>query len=167
MKTTHQQVAALLEALTGFYDVPRSGLELAATLEANAQRARLEAESRFGVSLSRDENGIKALSELLSAMHAAVKPGRLATLIGRTISFHSSVLIANTFGAFLGETLRERIGGQWKLIDFQDKRLVALWFDDQNWSLPTYKAGKHFMNGKEDDVLFFYQTMVEKHPHPA
>lgn len=39
---------------------------------------------------------------------------------------------------------------------------MALYFDERNWSLPTYKAGKHFMNGEEDDVMFFYQVFVEK-----
>jgi len=40
--------------------------------------------------------------------------------------------------------------------------LVALYFDKNNWTLPTYKAGKHFMNGKGDHVEFFYQVMVER-----
>lgn len=48
------------------------------------------------------------------------------------------------------------------MIDFENQRLTALWFDDRNWCLPTYKAGKHFQNGPEDDVLFFYQMIVER-----
>jgi len=162
VNVNRQQVAHLLQSLAGFHDVPRPGLDLAGTLTANAQRAQLEAKRRFGVSLSWDVQGIKALSELLSSMHNAVKPGKIAGLLGRKISFRSSVLIANTFGAFLGEVMRQTLGGEWRFLDFQNQTLVSLYFDERNWSLPTYKAGKHFMNGTEDDVMFFYEVFVQK-----
>jgi hypothetical protein len=157
-----REVVRLLDSLADFHAIPRSGLDLAATLAANAQRAQLEAERRFAVSLTYDERGIKELSALLSSMHCAVRPRGIASLVGRKISFRSSVLIANTFGAFLGETMRRQLGGEWRLIDFNNQTLVSLYFDERNWSLPTYKAGKHFMNGQEDDVMFFYQVFVEK-----
>ena len=157
-----EQVMDLLRALNGFYDLPRPGLDLTQTLVANAQRAQSEAQRRFGVSLLPNELGVSALSQLLSSMHEAVRPSRFASILGFKISFRSSVLIANTFGAFLGEALRQRLGGEWRVVDFQNQKLVALWFDEKSWSLPTYKAGKHFTNGAEDDVMFFYQVFVEK-----
>lgn len=123
MDVNKRKVVHLLDALADFHAVPRSGLDLAATLAANAQRAQLEAEWRFAVSLTWDARGIKALSELLSSMHDAVKPRRVASLFGKKIPFPSSVLIANTFGAFLGETMRTQLGGQWRLIDFKNQTL--------------------------------------------
>jgi hypothetical protein len=156
------QVADLLESLADFDAVPRSGLDLAATLAANAQRAQLEAQRRFGLSLSSDIQGIRALSQLLSAMHEAVKPGRMASLLGSKIPFQSAVLIANTFGAFLGETMRKGHGGEWRPTNLENETFVALHFDERNWCLPMQKAGKHFLNGAEDDVMFFYQVFVER-----
>lgn len=162
MVVNKEQVARLLESLADFYTVPRAGLDLAGTLAANAQRAQLEAKRRFGASLSSDSAGVKALSELLTRMHHAVKPGKVARLFGSTISFHSAVLIANTFGAFLGETMRQMLGGEWRFVESQGQRLVSLYFDEKNWSLPTYKAGKHFMKGEEDDVMFFYEVFAQR-----
>ena len=159
---TQKQTRGLLEVLSEFKFLPRPGLDLAATLAANSQRAQLEAARRFSVTLSLDESGVKALGGLLTSFHHTMLPGRFARLIGARISLDSSLLIANTFGAFLGEALRARLGGEWRLIDTNGQKLVALWFSDGNWVLPTYKAGKHFMNGPEDDVRFFYQVVVQK-----
>jgi hypothetical protein len=157
-----EQVLDLLKSLQGFYDLPREGLDLSHTLAANAKRAQLEAERRFGSLLSNDVHGISALSQLLTSMHRVMKPNRLRHLLGAKISFEDSVLVANTFGAFLGEVMRQELGGEWKYVDFQGQRLLALYSNEQNWSLPTYKAGKQFMNGEEDDVMFFYQVFIGK-----
>jgi hypothetical protein len=162
MKITHRQAVELLRALDEFHFIPRAGLDLAATISANAQRARIEAERRFSLSLTSDEPGVRVLGELLSAVHVAMRPHRLARMFGAKISFPSSVLMANTFGAFLGEALRHRVGGEWRLVDHGNQTLVALCSDPGNWSLPTYKAGKHFQNGEEDNVWLFYSVMVQK-----
>jgi hypothetical protein len=160
MKINRQQALELLKSLEEFGDAPRAGLDLAATISANAQRAQIEAEKRFSLTLTSDEAGVKALSELISALHQGMLPNRLAQIVGAKISFQSSVLVANTFGAFLGEALRNRVGGEWKLVDHGAQTLVALYRGEGNFSLPTYKAGKHFQNGCEDDVWGFYCAMV-------
>jgi hypothetical protein len=160
METTRQKASALLDSLSEFYPIPRAGLELASTIAANAQRAQIESERHFSISLTLDASGVRALRELLSALHRAMLPSRVARLFGARIPFTSSVLIANVFGAFLGEALRARVGGEWRLVDCNRQTLVALCRQNDNFSLPTYKAGKQFMNGDGDDVWFFYQVMV-------
>ncbi len=162
MDIGRHQVEELLKSLEEFGPMPRAGLDLAATVASNSQRAQTEAGRRFSTLLTVNENGVKALARLLSAMHTAMLPSRISRLLGTRISFPSSLLIANTFGAFLGEALRVRVGGEWRLVDFNGQTLAALYFDKHNWTLPIYKAGKHFMNGEEDDVEFFYSTMVKK-----
>jgi len=162
MEITRQQALELLDSLSEFHPVPRPGLDLASTIAANAQRARIEAEQRFSLSLTLDEPGVKALRDLLSALHTAMLPNRFARLFGARIPFAPSVLIANVFGAVLGEALRARVGGVWQLVDSNEQRFVALCSDKEGFCLPTYKAGKQFMNGDEDDVWFFYAVMVKK-----
>jgi hypothetical protein len=162
MDITRQQAVELLSSLEEFLPIPRAGIDLAATISANAQRAQIEAEKRFSLTLTTDEPGVKALSGLISALHQAMLPNRLARVFGAKISFPSSVLIANTFGAFLGEALRNRVGGHWELVSHGGQTLVALCRGEGNFSLPIYKAGKHFQNGYQDDVWVFYCVMVLK-----
>jgi hypothetical protein len=162
VEITRQQAGELLESLAEFYPIPRAGMDLAATISANAQRAQIEAEKRFALSLTIDASGVKALRDLLSALHAAMLPSRFARFFGAKIPFPPSVLIANVFGAFLGEALRARVGGEWQLVDCNRQTLVALCRDKGNFCLPTYKAGKQFMHGEADDVWFFYAVMVQK-----
>lgn len=162
MEIRRQQAEELLQSLREFHSVPRAGLDLPSTIAANARRAQIEAERLFSISLSMDESGVKALRQLLSALHKSMRPSRLARFLGQKIPFQSSVLIANVLGAFLGETLRATVGGEWRLVESNKQTLVALCSSKGDWSLPTYKAGKQFMNGDEDDVWFFYKMMVQK-----
>jgi hypothetical protein len=162
VEIARKQADELLQSLEEFYPIPRAGMDLAATISANAQRAQIEAEKRFALSLTIDASGVKALRDLLSALHAAMLPSRFARFFGAKIFFPPSVLIANVFGAFLGEALRTRVGGEWQLVDCNRQTLVALCRDTGNFCLPTYRAGKQFMNGQADDVWFFYAVMVQK-----
>ena len=162
MELTRQQVLGLLDSLAEFQPVPRAGLDLAATIAANAQRAQAEAENRFSISLTIDEAGVKTLRQLLSHLHRAMLPSRFARMFGGKIPFAPSVLIANVFGAVLGEALRARAGGEWQLLEVGSQPLVALCRDKGSFCLPTYKAGKQFMNGDQDDVWSFYSVVVQK-----
>ena len=162
MEINRRQALGLLDSLSEFYPVPRAGLDLASTIAANAQRAQIEAERRFSVALTLDANGVKTLRTLLSELHRAMLPSRVTRIFGASIPFTSSVLIANVFGAFLGEALRARVGGEWQLVELNGQTLVALCLHKDDFTLPTYKAGKQFMNGDEDDVWFFYSVMVQK-----
>ena len=91
-----------------------------------------------------------------------MRPGHVARIFGAKVPFAPSVLIANVFGSFLGEAVRTRVGGDWRLVDLNQQTVVALCSDKGNHCLPTYKAGKQFMNGEEDDVWVFYSMMVQK-----
>jgi len=162
MEISRQQALNLLDSLSEFHPIPRAGLDLAATIAANAQRAQMEAMRRFSLSLTVDETGVKNLRMLISALRRAVVPNRFSRFFGARIPFPSSVLIANVFGAVLGEALRTRVGGEWQLLDWNRQTLVALCRNQGDFCLPTYKAGKQFMNGDEDDVWFFYRVMVRK-----
>lgn len=163
MQVSRTQVNELLQSIETFDEVPRAGMSLSATLAANCQRTQIEARRIFGVYLTLDEAGIKSLNQLLSAMHDAMNPGRIARALGKKIPFPSSVLVANTFGAFLGETMRTILGGEWHFVEFGGQKLIALAFSSKDCLFPTYKAGKQFMNGDEDSVWFFYKVATAKH----
>jgi uncharacterized protein DUF3806 len=162
MEITRQKAVDLLDSLAEFYPIPRAGIDVASTIAANAQRAQIEADRQFSISLTIDDTGVKALRQLLSALHRAMLPGRVARMFGAQIPFTSSVLIANVFGAVLGEALRARVGGEWRLVEVNQQTLVALCSDKGNQCFPTYKAGKQFVNGDEDDIWVFYSVMVQK-----
>jgi hypothetical protein len=123
VQITRQQADELLESLAEFHPIPRAGLDLASTIAANAQRAQIEAEKRFSVSLTKDVSGVKALRDLLSELRTAMLPSRFARFFGAKIPFPPSVLIANVLGALLGEALRLRVGGEWAISRLQPTNL--------------------------------------------
>ncbi len=143
MEITRQQAIELVDSFSEFNPVPRPGLDLAAAIAANARRAQIEAEHRFSLSLTIDEPGVKTLRDILSALHRAMLPNRFARLLGARIPFPPSVLIANVFGAVLGEALRARVGGQWQLVRSNQQTLVALCSDKTASVFPPTKPASN------------------------
>lgn len=162
MEVRRAQVLDLFDSIADLRPIPRAGLDLAATIAANAQRAQLEAEKRFSLHLTVDDTGVKVLRSLLAALHRAILPNALWRAFGATIPFAPSELVANVFGSFLGEALRARVSGEWRLVRFGSQTLVALCSDKGNQCFVIYKAGKQFMLGDGEDVWVFYSVMAQK-----
>jgi hypothetical protein len=140
--------------------IPADERELSAVLAGNAQSARFKAERRFSITLTFDQTGVKVLSRLLLDLREAMQPNRLVRLLGAKVSFQSSLLVTNSLSAFLAKRCEGALAENG--VVFNSQKFVTLYFDDHNWVLPTYKAGKEFIHGGEDDISFFYETIVEK-----
>lgn len=67
--------------------------------------------------------------------------------------------IVSTYGSYLGECIRQNIGGEWVRIDGTE----AIAFDVKNATFPFTKLRKHLVNGSEsgDSVLGFYNSARE------
>ena len=63
--------------------------------------------------------------------------------------------LVNVLGSFLGECICRNYGGNWS----QDENGLTVKFDELNGVYPFNKIEKHFINGAEDSILSFYQTI--------
>jgi len=73
--------------------------------------------------------------------------------------------VSASFGALLGEIIRQNLGGKWGYHNFNGQKLIALLNVGTNKStiFPINKISKRIENGKSDDLVFYYRTI--KHGH--
>jgi hypothetical protein len=63
--------------------------------------------------------------------------------------------LANSIGSFLGECIIATHGGTWREAD----GTWGVYFDEENAAYPFAKAQKHLLNGSEDSILSFFDTI--------
>ena len=66
--------------------------------------------------------------------------------------------MANVLGSFLGETIIEIYGGDWRL---NHENLLGIRFDNNSWAFPFAKTHKHFKNGPEDSIYSFFNMVPQ------
>jgi hypothetical protein len=60
-------------------------------------------------------------------------------------------------GAYVGETLRRNLGGEWR---HHDEYGPGLLLPSGMWTFPLAKAEKRFHNGHEDSLAFYAEAMA-------
>ena len=65
--------------------------------------------------------------------------------------------IASLVGAYLGEVMIRHIGGHWGWMPEFD--VAAIQLPSGTWTSPPAKAQKRFVNGTEDNLAFYYETL--------
>jgi hypothetical protein len=156
VRIAREQVEQYLSSLRDLPNVPDDPAELYAVMQANAQRGQSDAKRFFGVDLTSDEAGVKALDGLLTDMHTAISPGIFRKWSGGKISAEAAGRVAMTLGAFYGEILREQSNGVWRFAEFQGQQVVALALTAKRSVTPLHKVAKHFTNGKSDSIWSFH-----------
>jgi hypothetical protein len=116
---------------------------LQATVEASCQRLE-ETALLMGVTLTREPESVTQLEEIIVALLGIGADE--ATLNGATFMV----------GTYLGEVLREKLGGNW--INSHDNELVLSVKDTSYF--PVAKARKFAVNPKGGDGLSFYVSAV-------
>lgn len=104
------------------------------------------------VSLDYTTSSVESVESLLSQLHALRSSGNLTD--------DDLNLRAHQFGAYIGEVLRRRYGGEWKT-DHEvagPKSFPFHWKDGQ--SFPVGWCGKRMLNGTEDNVWFKFQVVT-------
>jgi len=156
MKIAVEQVEDFLASFDDLRNLTDEPGALASNIQKYAERGRAEARRCFEVELTTDDDGVKALDDLLTAMHEALRPGMVGRLRGERISIDSMSRVALTLGCFYGEVLREQSQGKWKFVEWQGKRIVTLALTARASVTPLEKVAKHFMNGADDSLWKFH-----------
>jgi hypothetical protein len=156
MNLLREQAEQFLEHLQPIQQVPQDSESLASTMRSNAQLTQTEAKHCFNLDLTLDDAGITTLGELLTALHKALRPSTLASWAGAKISKEHVNRVALSLGSVYGEILRLQSAGEWKLVSWQGRQVVALALTPKASVTPLDKVAKHFVNGEADSVGKFH-----------
>jgi hypothetical protein len=101
--------------------------------------------------LDYSEHSVETLEEMIEKQFGDWRPWRG----GRPAK--KNLPVASLVGAYLGEVMIRHLGGHWGWMPEFDVAAVEL--PGGTWTSPPAKAQKRFLNGKEDDLVFYYEAM--------
>ena len=97
------------------------------------------------------EESIRMLEEMIDRPFADWRPWRSGKVAKKNLP------IASLVGAYLGEVMIRHVGGHWGWMP--DFDVAAVQLPSGTWTSPPAKAQKRFLNGKEDDLVFYYEAL--------
>jgi len=101
--------------------------------------------------LDYSEQSIQTLEAMIERQFADWRPWRIGKVAKKNLP------VASLVGAYLGEVMIRNVGGRWGWMPEFDVAAVQL--PSGIWTSPPAKAQKRFVNGKEDDLAFYYEAL--------
>ena len=111
--------------------------------------------STHGYDLNYSWDSLETLERMLDALFSTRNP--LGRMRGK-LSIRRFQPMVPVVGAYVGEVLRQRLGGEWRVNEELDE--PGLRFDVETWIFPLAKAEKRFRNGHSDAFPFFADVMA-------
>lgn len=152
MELAREQIRQFLDEAAG---LKSSALESSGFAPILAERAEITQElvwRHFGLQISMDESGVKLLDEILMAMHDVMEPEKAETGSMAGVDY---VTVCGSLGTLFGEISRKHTGGDWGIEEFNGRQFVALVTAGGKLAVME-EAGRQYLNGKEDSVLFMF-----------
>jgi hypothetical protein len=105
----------------------------------------------FEWELDYSEQSIRTLEEMIDRQFADWRPWRSGKVAKKNLP------IASLVGAYLGEVMIRHVGGHWGWMP--DFDVAAVQLPSGTWTSPPAKAQKRLLNGKEDDLVVYYEAL--------
>jgi hypothetical protein len=105
----------------------------------------------FDWQLDYSEQSVQTLEEMIERQFVDWRPWRSGKVAKKNLP------VASLVGAYLGEVMIRNIGSRWGWMPEFDVAAVQL--PSGTWTSPPAKAQKRFVNGKEDDLVFYYEAL--------
>lgn len=117
-------------------------------IRANAALVVLIISEQLGAEIGYDQAGVRWLDGYIQRQHTQGNPANHESLV-------------NTYGAYLGECIRQQFGGEWCEAD----GAWCIRFDDHHAAYPFARMTEHLEHGKVDSVLQYFTLipMMLKH----
>lgn len=138
--------------------------DLSEQIKHLAQGAVVVARDTYRVHLDYSEESLKRLEYIFDALHRDSAPGFFTRIFRRKLTEEQINFAAMALGAYIGETVQKLYGGTWSREKIAgDEDVVTLSVGDIK-IFPLGKAYKRIVNGREDDIWFFYQVFTKDLP---
>jgi hypothetical protein len=105
----------------------------------------------LGWDLDCSEQSVQTLEAMIEGQFGDWRPWRGGKVAKKNLP------VASLVGAYLGEVMTRHLGGHWGWMP--DFDVAAVQLPSGTWTSPPAKAQKRFVNGKEDDLVFYYEAL--------
>jgi len=132
---------------------------LADDMKFLAEQAVGLARDQHGISLDYSEDSLEQVETILAAIYDAIPKGAFAKVFKRRPSEAEIQQMAVVWGAYVGEVIRRRWGGEWTLETPVHPEPVLTLRVIENNIFPPARVYKRLTNGPEDNVWHYYQVL--------
>ena len=119
----------------------------------------------FAEALDYSEASVERVEGILAKLFDAQPKGFFVKLLRSGPTPEQIDQLAKALGGYVGEVMRRHWGGKWKLESaaFPGQSVITLELANGSDVWPHFKVGKRLINGPEDNVWHYFQTLREKH----
>jgi hypothetical protein len=134
--------------------------DIGKVMAAYAEDAIDYVRTNFQTELDYSEQSVQLVEALLGALHEQM-PAELRAQCHKGPPPETIDQFAKAFGGYVGEVMRRNWGGRWKheTAAFPGEAHYTLQLRAGSDVWPHYKAGKRIINGPEDNVWDYFQTI--------
>jgi len=137
-------------------------------MEAYSLDAVDMAKANFDEGLDFSEASVEKVEKIMRQFYDSLPRGFFQKLFKRPPPPETIDQVCKMFGAYIGEVLRRRFGGEWMFDEktFPGTRIISLQRDGMRiW--PTAKIHKRITNGAEDNVWHYFKILNEEWGRPV
>ena len=135
-------------------------LSLQGVFSSYAENAVRESEKK-GYKLDYSIESLNTVEEILSATYKSYPKSRiLRFFLGK--SNNKLFEMAKPYGAYIGEVMRKKYGGQWTLEEFANRNGLPSLTIEKSKLHPTLRAYRRIKFGQEYDINQYVQVKTEE-----
>ena len=141
---------------------PHSGEpNLAAEVERFLGAAQQHAKNVYSTELDFSERSIADVDLILGRLAEMLPRGRFQKLFKKQPAPEQIAGIALMYGIYLGEVLRRKLGGEWRMEPFEGSKAVALRLPSGTVVFPASQTYRRLRNPEEYGVEEFFRKICE------
>jgi hypothetical protein len=135
--------------------------KLSASIEGFLAAAREHAQRIYSTDLDFTERSIADVELILGRLSESIPHGRLQKLIKKQPSPEQIAHIAMIYGVYVGEVLRRKLGGEWRLEGVEGEKTIGLRLPAGTTVYPASQTYRRLMSGAEENVEKFFASISE------
>jgi hypothetical protein len=140
-------------------DQPNDAQELAAEIERFVSAARQHAQRVYSTELDFSERSIADIDLILGRLSEMIPRGRFGQLFKRQPAPEQIAGMALMYGIYLGEVLRRKLGGEWRMETLDGSKAVALRLPSGTTVYPASQTYRRLTDPEENGLEKFFQKI--------
>ncbi len=133
----------------------------AAEIERFLNAARQHAQHVYSTELDFSQRSIADVDLILGRLSEMIPRSRLQKLFRKQPAPQQIAGIALMYGIYLGEVLRRKLGGEWRMNAIEGTKAVALRLPAGATVYPASETYRRLLNPAETDLQDFFQKVCE------
>jgi len=130
-----------------------------ASIERFLTAAQEHAERVYSTQLDFTERSIGDVELILGRLSESIPHGRFQKLIRKQPSPEQIAHIAMIYGIYLGEVLRRKLGGEWRLESVDGQKTIGLRLPAGTTVYPASQTYRRLMSGAAENVEIFFASI--------